>query len=251
MAASGGDITGKWQFWVDRGGTFTDVVARDPNGRIQARKVLSDNPGAYDDAALEGIRQFLGIASDAPIPCERIGAVKMGTTVATNALLERKGDATALVITRGLEDQLEIGYQARPDIFARRIVKPEMLYTPCHRSGRAHPRGWHGRTSVGQGEASPRSRSRARRRHRQHRDCSDACLCASRAREASRADRARGRFHPDLGQPPGLAADQDCRPWRHDGGGCLFIARAETLCRPGVIGTFLSALVPIFKKRGR
>ncbi len=129
MAASGGDITGKWQFWVDRGGTFTDVVARDPNGRIQARKVLSDNPGAYDDAALEGIRQFLGIASDAPIPCERIGAVKMGTTVATNALLERKGDATALVITRGLEDQLEIGYQARPDIFARRIVKPEMLYS--------------------------------------------------------------------------------------------------------------------------
>jgi len=120
---------GKWDFWIDRGGTFTDVVARTPDGRILARKVLSENPGAYDDAALEGIRQFLGVAPDAPIPAARIAAVKMGTTVATNALLERKGDATLLVITAGLEDQLEIGYQARPDIFAKKIIKPEMLYT--------------------------------------------------------------------------------------------------------------------------
>ena len=119
---------GKWHFWIDRGGTFTDVVARTPDGQILARKLLSENPGAYDDAALEAIRLFLGVASGAAIPAERIGAVKMGTTVATNALLERKGDPTLLVITRGLKDQLEIGTQARPDIFAKRIVKPEMLY---------------------------------------------------------------------------------------------------------------------------
>ena len=119
---------GKWDFWIDRGGTFTDVVARDPNGKVHARKVLSDNPEAYDDAALEGIRRFLDVASDAPIPADRIAAVKMGTTVATNALLERRGDPTLLVITKGLKDQLEIGYQERPDIFAKEIIKPEMLY---------------------------------------------------------------------------------------------------------------------------
>ena len=120
---------GKWQFWIDRGGTFTDVVARTPEGKILARKLLSEHPGAYRDAALEGIRQFLGVPTGAPIPSEHIASVKMGTTVATNALLERKGDATLLVITQGLKDQLEIGTQARPDIFAKKIVKPEMLYT--------------------------------------------------------------------------------------------------------------------------
>lgn len=119
----------RWDFWIDRGGTFTDVVARDPQGGIHARKVLSENPGAYEDAALEGIRQYLGVASDEKIPADRIASVKMGTTVATNALLERKGDATALVITRGLKDQLEVGYQNRPDIFAKKIIKPEMLYS--------------------------------------------------------------------------------------------------------------------------
>ncbi|MES0383619.1 MAG: hydantoinase B/oxoprolinase family protein [Hyphomicrobium sp.] len=120
---------GKWQFWIDRGGTFTDVVARTPEGKILARKLLSEHPSAYRDAALEGIRQFLGVPTDAPIPSEHIASVKMGTTVATNALLERKGDATLLVITQGLKDQLEIGTQARPDIFAKKIVKPEMLYS--------------------------------------------------------------------------------------------------------------------------
>lgn len=118
---------GKWQFWIDRGGTFTDIVARDPEGRLRPAKLLSEHPD-YDDAALEGIRRFLGVASAEPIPADRIAAVKMGTTVATNALLERKGEPTVLVITRGLRDQLEIGTQARPDIFARQIVKPQMLY---------------------------------------------------------------------------------------------------------------------------
>ncbi len=120
---------GQWHFWIDRGGTFTDVIGRDPEGRVHALKVLSDNPGAYEDAALEGIRRLLGVGSNDPIPSEQIASVKMGTTVATNALLERKGEPTVLVITKGLKDQLEIGYQARPDIFAKKIIKPEMLYS--------------------------------------------------------------------------------------------------------------------------
>ncbi|RYB01928.1 hydantoinase B/oxoprolinase family protein [Lichenibacterium ramalinae] len=118
----------KWEFWIDRGGTFTDVVARDPDGRLVARKLLSENPERYPDAALQGIRDVLGVAPGAPIPAERIAAVKMGTTVATNALLERKGDRTLLVTTRGFRDALRIGYQARADIFAQKIEKPEQLY---------------------------------------------------------------------------------------------------------------------------
>ena len=120
--------TGKWDFWIDRGGTFTDVVARDPEGAIRVAKLLSENPEAYADAAIAGIRRLIGVDAGAPIPPGLIAAVKMGTTVATNALLERKGDRTALLITRGFHDALKIGYQARPDIFAKKIVKPEMLY---------------------------------------------------------------------------------------------------------------------------
>ncbi|WP_417771055.1 hydantoinase B/oxoprolinase family protein [Stappia sp.] len=120
--------SGKWDFWIDRGGTFTDIVARTPDGEIRAHKVLSENPEAYRDAAIQGIRELMGVAADARIPAENIAAVKMGTTVATNALLERKGDRTLLVTTRGFHDALEIGYQARPDIFAKKIVKPELLY---------------------------------------------------------------------------------------------------------------------------
>ena len=119
---------GTWDFWIDRGGTFTDIVARDPFGAIRLAKLLSENPGAYRDAAIAGIRELLGVAPGAPIPSGLIGAVKMGTTVATNALLERKGDRTLLLITRGFRDALKIGYQARPEIFAKKIVKPEMLY---------------------------------------------------------------------------------------------------------------------------
>ncbi len=120
--------TGKWDFWIDRGGTFTDVVARDPAGNIRVAKLLSENRQAYSDAAIAGIRRLIGVDDGAPIPPGLIAAVKMGTTVATNALLERKGDRTLLLITSGFRDALKIGYQARPEIFARRIVKPEMLY---------------------------------------------------------------------------------------------------------------------------
>jgi 5-oxoprolinase (ATP-hydrolysing) len=117
-----------WDFWIDRGGTFTDVVGRKPDGHLVAHKLLSDNPEAYRDAAVQGIRELLGLAPGEAIPPGRIGAVKMGTTVATNALLERKGDRTLLVTTRGFRDALRIGYQARPKIFAKEIVKPDMLF---------------------------------------------------------------------------------------------------------------------------
>ncbi|MGF1627679.1 MAG: hydantoinase B/oxoprolinase family protein [Alphaproteobacteria bacterium] len=119
---------GRWQFWIDRGGTFTDIVARRPDGTLATAKLLSDNPERYADAALHGIRTLLGLDGDAPIPASAIDAVKMGTTVATNALLERKGDRTLLVTTRGFADALRIGYQNRPDLFARHIVLPELLH---------------------------------------------------------------------------------------------------------------------------
>ncbi len=118
----------QWQFWIDRGGTFTDLVARRPDGSYITHKVLSENPERYPDAALHGIRELLGLEAGAPVPAERIEEVRMGTTVATNALLERKGDRTVLAITRGFGDALRIGYQTRPDIFALHIVQPELLY---------------------------------------------------------------------------------------------------------------------------
>jgi len=131
MATEGtrdGKPDGKWEFWIDRGGTFTDVIGRRPDNTLVAHKLLSEQPHANRDAAVQGIRDLLGVAAGAPIPQERIRSVKMGTTVATNALLERKGERTLLLITRGFRDALRIGYQARPKIFARHIIKPAMLY---------------------------------------------------------------------------------------------------------------------------
>jgi len=119
---------GQWQFWIDRGGTFTDIVAKRPDGTIATHKLLSENPEQYDDAAIAGIRRFLSVGADAAIPVDRIDAVKMGTTVATNALLERKGEPTLLVVTQGFGDALRIAYQNRPRIFDRHIVLPELLY---------------------------------------------------------------------------------------------------------------------------
>ena len=119
---------GTWDFWIDRGGTFTDVIGRAPDGSLVAHKLLSEFPEAYSDAAVQGIRNLLGLAPRAPIPRERIGSIKMGTTVATNALLERAGARTVLVTTHGFRDALKIGYQARPKIFARHIIKPQVLF---------------------------------------------------------------------------------------------------------------------------
>ncbi|HSS64074.1 MAG TPA: hydantoinase/oxoprolinase N-terminal domain-containing protein, partial [Gammaproteobacteria bacterium] len=118
----------KWQFWIDRGGTFTDVVARRPDGALLTHKLLSENPGHYRDAAVQGIRDLLDIPRGERVTADSIEAVKMGTTVATNALLERKGDRTLLVTTRGFRDALRIGYQTRPDLFSRQIQLPETLY---------------------------------------------------------------------------------------------------------------------------
>jgi len=120
--------TPTWQFCIDRGGTFTDIVARAPDGRLLTHKLLSDNPEAYADAAIAGIADLLKVPRGRSLPTELIGSVKMGTTVATNALLERKGDPVLLLVSQGFRDALEIGYQARPKIFARRIEKPSMLY---------------------------------------------------------------------------------------------------------------------------
>jgi 5-oxoprolinase (ATP-hydrolysing) len=118
----------RWQFWVDRGGTFTDIVARKPDGSLVTHKLLSENPDRYRDSVIQGIRELLGVASDESLPHTHIEVIKMGTTVATNALLERKGARTLLAITRGFADQLRIGYQERPDIFARHIELPSQLY---------------------------------------------------------------------------------------------------------------------------
>jgi 5-oxoprolinase (ATP-hydrolysing) len=116
------------EFWIDRGGTFTDVVARQPDGSLVACKLLSEDPAAYQDAVIAGIRRLLGVPAGEPVPAERIGAVRLGTTVATNALLERKGEPTVLVITRGFADALRIGYQNRPRIFDRNIILPDLLH---------------------------------------------------------------------------------------------------------------------------
>ncbi len=118
----------KWQFWIDRGGTFTDIVARDPAGQLSTHKLLSENPGRYRDAAIAGIKAVLGVPLDQPIPADTIDAVKMGTTVATNALLERKGERTLLVVNPGFADCLRIGNQARPRLFDLAITLPTMLY---------------------------------------------------------------------------------------------------------------------------
>ncbi len=117
-----------WDFWIDRGGTFTDIVGRKPDGALVAHKLLSENPEAYRDAAVQGIRDLLSLKAGAAIPTGLVGTVKMGTTVATNALLERKGERTLLVTTKGFRDALRIGYQSRPKIFAKEIIKPDMLF---------------------------------------------------------------------------------------------------------------------------
>lgn len=121
-------MTGRWEFWIDRGGTFTDIVGRRPDGRLITRKLLSHDPGRYDDAAVAGIRLLLGLDPGEPVPADRVAAVRMGTTVATNALLERRGEPTVLLITEGFRDALRIAYQNRPRLFDRHIVLPESVH---------------------------------------------------------------------------------------------------------------------------
>src|SRR6516164_9211195 len=133
MAARASGTAGRnvagWEFWIDRGGTFTDVVARRPDGTLAVHKLLSQNPGAYTDPAVAGIRHLLGIGPEQNIPAVRISVVRLGTTVATNALLERTGEPCVLVITAGFADALRIAYQDRPKIFEREIIRPDLLYS--------------------------------------------------------------------------------------------------------------------------
>ena len=119
----------KWEFWIDRGGTFTDIISKEPNGKIEVIKLLSENQEHYEDAAIEGIRRLLGLGSNDPIPTDKIQVIKMGTTIATNALLERKGAPTVLVVNKGFKDILRIGYQNRPNLFTLNIKLPEQLYS--------------------------------------------------------------------------------------------------------------------------
>lgn len=119
----------KWDFWIDRGGTFTDIVARTPEGDLKTHKILSEKPESYKDAAVQGVREIMGLSKEDTIPVNAISAIKMGTTVATNALLERKGEKTVLFITSGFRDLLRIGYQNRPDLFALNIELPDLLYS--------------------------------------------------------------------------------------------------------------------------
>ncbi len=126
------NASGQWSFWIDRGGTFTDLIGVDPAGRLHARKLLSVDPQGSVDPTLVGIADLLQIARDAPLPAERIRELRVGTTVGTNALLEHTGEPVALFITRGFRDALRIGYQNRPDIFAREICPPRALYSFVH-----------------------------------------------------------------------------------------------------------------------
>ena len=147
-------IQQKWQFWIDRGGTFTDIIARQPNGHILTHKLLSENPRQYRDAAIHGIKEILGIGSEDKLPCDQISVAKMGTTLATNALLERDGENTLLVITKGFKDQLRIGYQTRPDLFALHIELSELLY--CEVLEIDERIGAHGQILVSLNEAASR-----------------------------------------------------------------------------------------------
>ena len=184
-------MSGTWDFWIDRGGTFTDVVGRAPDGTLTAHKLLSENPEAYRDAAVQGIRDLLGLKKGEPIPQGRVGAVKMGTTVATNALLERKGDRTLLVTTKGFRDALRVGYQNRPKIFAKHIIKPEMLFERVVEvDERVRADGTVEKAPESRRRAQ-RSRGRARRRHQGGRDRVHARLSLCGPREDGRGARAR------------------------------------------------------------
>ncbi len=149
----------RWQFWIDRGGTFTDIVGKRPNGTLVTHKLLSENPEQYRDAAVAGIRHLLGLAPGEPITAQQVACVKMGTTVATNALLERKGAPTLLVTTQGFRDALRIAYQNRPRLFDRHIVLPELLYAEVVQ---AHERmGAHGEVLQALDEAHLRAQLQA------------------------------------------------------------------------------------------
>ena len=189
----GAQASQQWDFWIDRGGTFTDVVARRPDGTLRRAQAALGKSRGLSRRRRAGIRDLLGLKPGEPIPPGTIGAVKMGTTVATNALLERKGDRTLLLITKGFRDALQIGYQARPKIFAKHIIKPDMLYERVVEvDERVRADGTVERApdldAVRCELESAQARRHRRGRHRVH-----ACLSLSRAR-AGRSPRSRARW---------------------------------------------------------
>ena len=213
-----------WDFWIDRGGTFTDVVGRAPDGTLTAHKLLSENPEAYRDAAVQGIRDLLGLKRGEAIPPGRVGAVKMGTTVATNALLERKGDRTLLVTTKGFRDALRVGYQNRPKIFAKHIIKPEMLF---ERVVEVDERVRADGTVEKEPDLAAVRADLAAALADGIKAVAIVFMHAYRyadARAARRGARARDGLRAGLGQPRGLAADQAGRARRHHGGGRVSVA---------------------------
>ena len=225
-------MTGRWDFWIDRGGTFTDVVARRPDGRLAVRKLLSQDPGRYEDAVLAGIRGLLGVPDGQPIPAERIGSVRLGTTVATNALLERRGEPTVLVITRGFRDALRIGYQNRPRIFAREIILPELLYSRVIEVTERVSA--HGEVIAAlDEEAAARDLEAAYAGGL--RAVAVVCMHGyrlSRARGPDRPDRPGHRVHPGLGVAHDQPADEAGIPRGHHGRGRVPVPDPGPLCRP-------------------
>ena len=216
---------GQWRFYIDRGGTFTDVIAEAPDGALSSLKLLSEDP-RYDDAALEGIRRCLGVATNALIPSERVAEVRMGTTVATNALLERKGERVVLVTTQGLKDQLRIGYQNRPKLFALKIELPDMLYERVIEADERMSVEGEVLRPLDEAALTLALKKSAHRwlhdlRHRFH-----ARLSLSGARKTRRRNRARAWLHARLDQPRYRAAAALRQPRRHHGGRCLSFACA-------------------------
>ena len=222
-----------WDFWIDRGGTFTDIVARDPEGRLHRAKLLSENPGSTPTPRCTGSAGFSASGPEAPIPAARVASVKMGTTVATNALLERKGEPVVLVTTHGLGQQLRLAYQNRPRLFDRQIVLPEMLYSRVieadervRADGTVERAARRGASRGGAGGGARRGARRLRHRLR-------ARLPLPGARGAGGGAGRGGGLLPGLGQPPGEPADEDGEPRRHHGGRRLSDADPPALHRPG------------------
>ena len=226
-------MTGRWEFWIDRGGTFTDVVARRPDGTLAVRKLLSDNPRAYPDAVLAGIRELLGVRPGEPIPGEAIGSVRLGTTVATNALLERRGEPTVLVITRGFGDALRIGYQNRPRIFDRQIVLPELLYDRVIEVTERVSAHGEVITAAGRGRGGRRPGRGVRGRLPRGRRGVPARLPLPGARGADRRTGPGGRVHPGVRVRRNQPADEAGVPRRHHSGGRLPVADPGPVRGPG------------------
>jgi 5-oxoprolinase (ATP-hydrolysing) len=212
-----------WAFWIDRGGTFTDVVARDPSGKILVHKLLSDHLDAYEDAPLHAIQTLMGVAKGERIPSEQIDSVKMGTTLATNALLERKGARVGLITSRGFGDLLAIGYQDRPELFALEIRKPESLAAATAEVAERVLSDGTVRTALDEAQV------------REALDGFKADGIEAVAvlflhsfacpEHEVRAGELAGEF-----EPPRCAGDQGGGAWRYDNGGCLSDADASEVC---------------------